>query len=256
MRENRVKRTLAEGGTSLGTMVFEFDTPGIGRIAAEAGAEFVVYDMEHTGWTTETIRRLMATTRASEIVPMVRVPATQYHFIAQVLDAGALGVMVPMVETAEQAEDIVRFAKYPPVGRRGAAFTVAHDDYTGGDVTAKIESANREVLLLPQIETVLGLENVDAIAAIEGIDVLWIGHFDLTASMGIPAQFDHPDFHAAVDKVVEACRRHGKVAGIMAGDVQTGRTWLERGFRALAYWGDLWIYCAALRQGLAALRDR
>ena len=255
MRENRVKRTLAAGGTSLGTMVFEFDSPGIGRIAAQAGAEFVCYDMEHTGWTSETVRRLMATTRSAEIVPMVRVPATQYHFVAQALDCGALAIMVPMVESAEQAQDIARFARYPPLGRRGAAFTVAHDDYTGGDVHQKMESANREVLLLAQIETVAGLEQVDAIAAVEGIDVLWIGHFDLTASMGIPAQFDHPDFHAAVDRVVEACGRHGKTAGIMAGDVATGREWLRRGFRALAYSGDLWIYGAALAQGLAALRE-
>ena len=256
MRENRVKRALAEGSTSLGTMVFEFDSPGMGRIAAEAGAEFVCYDMEHTGWTTETIRRLMATTRSAEIVPMVRVPATEYHFIARALDCGAMAIMVPMVESAELAREIVRFAKYPPLGRRGAAFTVAHDDYTGGDVMTKMERANREGLLLAQIETVAGLEHVEAIAAVEGIDVLWIGHFDLTASLGIPGAFDHPTFHAAVDRVVEVCRRHGKTAGIMAGDVETGKEWLRRGFRALAYSGDLWIYGTALRQGLAALRER
>ena len=91
MRENAVKRKIAEGGVSLGTMVFEFDTTGIGRIAAEAGAEFVVFDMEHTGWTIETIRRLMATTRAADIMPMVRVPATQYHFLSRPLDVGAMG---------------------------------------------------------------------------------------------------------------------------------------------------------------------
>ena len=251
-----MKRKLAEGGTSLGTMVFEFDSPGIGRIAAEAGAEFVCYDMEHTGWTSETIRRLMATTRSAEIVSMVRVPATQYHFIAQALDCGAMALMIPMVETPEQAQDIVRFAKYPPQGRRGAAFGVAHDDYTGGDVMAKMESANREGLLVTQIETALGVENVEAIAAVEGIDVLWIGHFDLTASLGIPAQFGHPDFLAAVDRVVAACARHGKAAGIMAGDVPTGKQWLDKGFRALAYSGDLWIYGTALKEGLAALQER
>lgn len=255
MRDNPVKRTLAEGGVSLGTMVFEFDSTGIARIAAEAGAEFVVFDQEHTGWTTETIRRLMATCGAANLVPMARVPATQYHLLSQVLDCGAMGLMVPMVETVEQAQDIVRFAKYPPQGRRGTAFGVAHDDYSGGDVAAKMVSANREIALLIQIETVLGLENVEAIAAVEGVDVLWIGHFDLTVSMGIPAQFDHPRFHAAVDRVVAACRRHGKTAGIMAGDVQTGKQWLSRGFRAIAYSGDLWIYGAALKAGLDALRE-
>ena len=138
MRENSVKRRLAEGGTSLGTMVFEFDSSGIARIAAEAGAEFAVFDQEHTGWTSETIRRLMATCGAANLVPMVRVPATQYHLLSQALDCGAMGLMIPMVETAEQAQDIVRFTKYPPQGRRGAAFGVAHDDYAGGDVVAKM----------------------------------------------------------------------------------------------------------------------
>jgi 2-keto-3-deoxy-L-rhamnonate aldolase RhmA len=256
MRANGVKRTLRDGGVSLGTMVFEFNTPGIGRIVAEAGAEFVVYDMEHTGWSIETIRSLMATTRAAEVVPLVRVPATQYHLLSRPLDVGAMGLMVPMVESAEQAALIVRSAKYPPLGGRGAAFGIAHDDYVGGDVVAKMESANAETLILAQIETAAGVERVDEIAAVEGVDVLWIGHFDLTASLGIPAQFDHPDFLGAVERVVAACGRHGKTAGIMAGDVAGAAAWLDQGFRAVAYSGDLWIYQEALRQGLAELRGR
>ncbi len=98
MRANTVKHVLAAGGTSVGTMVFEFNTTGIGRIAASAGAEFVIFDMEHTGWSTETIRMLMATTRAADTIPLVRVPATQYHLLSRPLDVGAMGLMVPMVE--------------------------------------------------------------------------------------------------------------------------------------------------------------
>ena len=254
MRPNTVKRTLLAGGSSIGTMVFEFSTTGIGRIAADGGAEFVVFDMEHTGWDTETIRMLIATTRAADTIPMVRVPATQYHLISRPLDMGAMGIMVPMVEDADQARLIAHSAKYPPMGGRGCAFVVAHDDYAGGDVFAKMESANAEGLLVAQIETVTGLENVEAIAATPGIDVLWIGHFDLTASMGIAAQFDHPDFLAALDRVVAACEAAGKVPGIMAGTVEAGRQWLDRGFRAIAYSGDLWIYKQALAEGIAALR--
>jgi len=254
MRENSVKRALASGSTSLGTMVFEFPTTGIGRIAAEAGAEFVIYDMEHTGWSIETIRALMATSRAAGTVPMVRVPATEYHLISRPLDVGAMGIMVPMVESAEQARKIVDFAKYPPLGHRGSAFGVAHDDYTGGDIIAKMASANENLLLIAQIETAAGIENVDAIAAVEGIDVLWIGHFDLTNFLGIPGQFTHPTYLAAVEKMLEACRTRGKAAGIMCGDVATGQAQLAQGFRALAYSGDLWIYQQALREGLGALR--
>ena len=219
MRENRVKRALLSGQRSLGTMIFEFPTTGIGRIAAEAGAEFVIYDMEHTGWSMETIRALMASSRAADLAPMVRIPATQYNLIARPLDVGAMGLMVPMVETAEQAQLIVDSAKYPPTGKRGAAFGVAHDDYTGGDIIAKMHEANENVLLIAQIETVKGVENVDEIAAVPGIDVLWIGHFDLTNSMGIPGQFTHPDYLQAAERVLEACNRHGKAGGMMAGDV-------------------------------------
>jgi 2-keto-3-deoxy-L-rhamnonate aldolase RhmA len=119
MRPNHVKRKIQSGGTSIGTFVFEFNTTGIGRIAAEAGAEFTVFDMEHTGWTIETIRLLVATTRSTGMIPLVRIPATEYHFLARALDMGALGIMVPMVESAAQATAMVAGAKYPPLGRRG-----------------------------------------------------------------------------------------------------------------------------------------
>ena len=254
MRANRVKRALQDDERSLGTMVFEFPSTGIARVAAEAGAEFIIYDMEHTGWSIETIRNLMASSRAADLVPMVRVPATEYHLISRPLDVGAMGIMVPMVESEAQARRIVESAKYPPVGRRGAAFGVAHDDYTGGDIIAKMTASNEEVLLIAQIETARGLENVDAIAAVPGIDVLWIGHFDLTNSLGIPGQFSHPTYLQAVERVLEACRSHNKIPGIMAGSVTDGQALLARGFKALAYSGDLWLYQTALREGLDALR--
>ena len=255
MKENPVKAKILQGGVSLGTFVFEFNTTGIARILAEAGAEFIVFDMEHTGWSVETIRGLMATVPTSRTIPMVRIPATEYHFVARVLDVGAMGIMVPMVETAAQAETIVRAAKYPPVGRRGAAFGVAHDDYRGGDITTKMTDANEHGLLIAQIETARGVENVDAIAAVSGIDVLWIGHFDLTNSLGIPGQFDHADFTEAVKRVVAACEKHGKVAGFMAADADNAKALLRQGFRILAYGGDLWIYQQALQSGIHAVRE-
>lgn len=254
MRFNQVKSKLRDGGTSIGTFMFEFNTTGIARIAAEAGSEFAVFDMEHTGWSVETIRMLIATSRVTSIPAFVRVPATEYHFIARVLDMGAMGIMVPMVESEEQALRIVNSAKYPPLGRRGAAFGVAHDDYTSGDIIEKINSANREQLLIAQIETAAGINNVEAIAAVPGIDVLWIGHFDLTNSLGIPGQFTHPNFVAALERVVRACRQHNKVPGFMASDVENGKALLRQGFRMLAYSGDLWLYQQAVRQGIAALQ--
>lgn len=253
MRPNHVKRKLTAGGTSIGTFIFEFNTTGIGRIVAEAGADFAVFDMEHTGWNIESIRMLVATSRSTNLIPYVRIPATEYHFIARSLDMGAMGIMVPMVESAQQAQTIVASAKYPPIGRRGAAFGIAHDDYTGGDIVQKITTANSETHLIAQIETAAGVENVNAIAAVDGIDVLWIGHFDLSNSLGIPGQFDHPRFREALDTVLTACRQHQKVPGFMAGGIDNGKSLLDQGFRMLAYGGDLWLYQQAVRDGVAAL---
>lgn len=254
MRPNAVKAKLAAGGTALGAFMFEFATTGIARLAADAGAEFAVFDMEHSGWSIETIRMLLATCGGTSLVPLVRVPTTEYDLIARALDMGAAGIMVPMVESAEQARRIVEFAKYPPIGRRGAAFGIAHDDYTGGDTLAKIAAANRETLLIAQVETAAGVRHVEEIAAVEGIDVLWIGHFDLSNSLGIPVQFTHPLFQDAVAKVLAACVTHRKTAGFMCADVADGRALLAKGFRMLTYSGDLWLYQQALRSGLAELR--
>jgi len=252
MKSNRVKRVLADGGTALGTMVFEFGTTGIGRIVATSGADFVIFDMEHTGWSTETLKSLFASCGGTDLVPMARVPAAQYHLIARALDVGAMGIMVPMVESEEQARLVAQSAKYPPVGRRGAAFGVAHDDYTGGDVVDKIRSANAEGLL---IETAAGLEQVDRIADVDGIDVLWIGHFDLTNSLGIPADFEHPTYLAAVERVLDACRRNSRAAGFMVASPEEAHAKLDQGFRCLAYWGDLWIYQQALSAAMQRIRS-
>ena len=254
MKPNDVKTRINSGEVSLGTFAFEFNTTGIGRLASGAGAEFIVYDMEHTGWTIETIRMLIATTPKDKCVPMVRVPTTEYDFVARALDMGAMGIMVPMVENAEQAATIAAAAKYPPLGRRGAAFGISHDDYEGSDILETIASANRESLLIAQIETVQGLNNIDAIAQVEGIDVLWIGHFDLTNSMGIPGQFDHPNFKSAVSRVAESCRERGKIGGFMASDAENARWLIDQGFTMIALGGDLWLYQQALSTQLRAVR--
>jgi 2-dehydro-3-deoxyglucarate aldolase/4-hydroxy-2-oxoheptanedioate aldolase len=256
MRINQVKKTLRDGGLSIGTMVFEFNTTGIGRLAAASGAEFVLFDMEHTGWSVETIRMLLATSVSANTVPLVRIPATDYQFVARVLDMGAMGIMVPMVQDAEQARNLVNFAKYPPVGHRGGAFGISHDNYEDGPAVDKMTSANDEILLIAQIETVSGLENVEQIAAVDGIDVLWIGQTDLSNSMGIPAQFEHPDFQAAVDRIVSVARAAGKAAGYMGMSLDECENLYQKGFRCLAYSGDLWLYQEILGESISALRQR
>lgn len=255
MPAQSIRQRLQTGETVLGTMMFEFNTTGVARIAAAAGAEFAVFDMEHTGWSVETIRMLIATTPRPELVPIVRIPACEYHFVARVLDMGARGIMVPMVESVEQARRLVESAKYPPEGRRGAAFTIAHDGYRNDPIPEVMASANADGLLIAQIETAAGLDNVEQIAAVPGIDVLWIGLFDLTSSLGIPGQLQHPRTQAAIERVLAACQEHSKVPAVLVNSIPEGLAQIQAGFRMIAYGGDLWLYQAALRKGLTALRD-
>lgn len=227
---SHLKPVLMSGEVVAGAMIFEFFTPGISRILANAGARFAIYDMEHTGLGFETLKWLFATTRGLEMEPMVRVPTGEYTWIARALDLGARGVMVPMVESLEQAEALARACRYPPEGRRGAAFGFAQCDYLGGDVAEKMRDYHARTLLIAQIETERGLQNVEAIAAVDGVDVLWVGHFDLSNFMGIPGQFDHPDFLAAMKHVAQVAKKHGKIAGFMA----TDKAWVERA-KAMGY---------------------
>jgi 2-dehydro-3-deoxyglucarate aldolase/4-hydroxy-2-oxoheptanedioate aldolase len=256
MRDNPVKSRIAAGGHAFGAMIFEFFTPGIAQICKAAGAEFILFDMEHTAVSTETLRQQMALCRGLGIAPFVRVPATEYDFIARMLDVGAMGIMVPMVDTAEQAAFVASCCRYPPLGRRGAAFGVAHDDFEPGSVLEKIQRANERTLVICQIETAVGAQNCDAIAAVPGVDVLWLGHFDLTNFMGIPAQFDHPRYLEAVNAVVAACDRHGKTAAFMASDRQWMQDYLARGFRLMAYGLDISIFQNALAEGLQFMRSQ
>jgi 2-dehydro-3-deoxyglucarate aldolase/4-hydroxy-2-oxoheptanedioate aldolase len=256
MRDSRVKQTLQSGGVAMGVMCLEFATTGIGAISAAAGAQFAVYDMEHTGWGLETIRMLTSTAKAAQLETLVRVPTTDYHFIAHALDVGATGLVIPLVADAEQARFAVQCAMYPPRGRRGCAFAMAHDEFRAGDLQAKMRHTNENLLVVAQIETVQGLDNVEQIAAVDGIDALWIGQFDLTTSMGIPGQFDHPRFADATKRVVDACHRHGKAATLAVMDPEALANGPSSGFRLLVYAGDLWIYQQALRRCFRLIRDR
>jgi len=254
MQDNPVKDKLAAGGLAFGSMIFEFFTPGIARICANAGAEFVLYCMEHTGASFETLKPQFLLARALGVVPLVRVPTGEYTWIARALDAGALGVMVPLVDSAAQAREIVRMTRYPPEGRRGAAFGFAHDDYCAGDPVEKMRAIHRRTLVICMIETQNALDEVEAIAATPGVDVLWLGHFDLTNFLGIPGDFSHPRYREAVERIAQAAARHGKAAGYMAADAALGREYLAHGYRMLATGTDPALLEAAIGRTLAAWR--
>ncbi len=256
MIETGLRAKLAKGGTALGQMTFEFFTPGLSQIMANAGCDFVILDTEHAGVGIDTIKSQVAYARGTGLAPLVRVTGTHYHLIASMLDAGVHGIMVPMVETAEQARKIASWCRYRPEGVRGLAFGMPHDDYAGGDHVPKMKAANQRTLTIALIETVAGIDNVDAIMATPGIDVGWMGHYDLTNAMGIDGQFDHPRYKSAVKKLVQACTKHKKAAGFLCGDVKTGKQYLKAGFRMLCYGTDIGVFQGALAAGISGLKGK
>jgi 2-keto-3-deoxy-L-rhamnonate aldolase RhmA len=251
MRENPLKAILAAGRPIIGLMCFEFSTTGIARLADAAGADFVLYDMEHTGWSIETVRHLLAATRGSRVTPLVRISEAQRHLVSRPLDLGALGVMLPMTESAGDARSLVEFARFPPGGTRGVG--VYHADDLADGLATSLARANREQLLIAQIETVAGVEAAGEIAAVEGIDLIWIGQFDLSTALGVPGEFGHPLHTAAVERILSAAAAAGKPVGALATSVADAHELLRQGYRAVAY-GDSLLFTDALTRALGELR--
>jgi 2-keto-3-deoxy-L-rhamnonate aldolase RhmA len=254
MRVDALKAMSRSKSAKFGHFVVEFATPGIGHILKSAGCDFVLLDMEHSGFAIETVKSAVRYMQAAELPMIVRVPSKEYHHIARICDMGAEGVMAPMVGSAAEAQRIVNSMKYYPDGFRGVAPQVAHDDYRPGPVADKLRDANKRTTLFAQIETAQGVENVMEIAAVPGVDCLWIGHFDLSVSLGIPGQFDHPSYVEANERIVKAARKHKKALGRLVPTVDEGVRLNKAGFDFICYSGDVWVLHNALAEAIQGLR--
>jgi len=242
-----LRQRLKQGDVLLGQMVLELFTPGIGPMLAACGLEFVIFDMEHGRCDIGLLAEMIASCRGCGIVPLARVPDAEFAPLSRVLDLGARGVMVPRVETREQAEEIVHQLKYAPLGKRGVALGVAHDSYRAGGAEY-FAKANEETLVILLLETEKAFENLESIVSVPGVDVAWVGHYDLTASMGIPAQFDHPRLLGAMDALVAACRRHGVAPGFLPATPEAAAHWIDKGFRMISLGSDIGVFLEGVRQ--------
>jgi len=255
MKPNRVRELLIEGKVPVGHMIDEFATRGIAKIVQGAGVDFVLLDMEHGGIGFSRIADLLAWFKATPVAPFVRVPSAGYHFIARVMDAGAMGVMVPNVLDAEHAKRINGAMRFAPEGYRGLGLGMAHNNYLPPNPVEYMAEANRNNLVICQIESVQGVENAEAIAALPGTDVLWVGHFDLSQSMGIVGQFHHEKFLDALRRVAQAAHKNGKAAGIQPGTIEQAREWMELGYNLISFSSDFNVYRAALQSSVEKLRE-
>jgi 2-keto-3-deoxy-L-rhamnonate aldolase RhmA len=231
--ENKVKQKLRKGQPTFGSWIMIGDL-ACAEIMAGAGFDWITVDMEHTPITYETLPVLLSGIRAYGAESFVRIEDNNPAVIKRVLDCGASGIIVPLINSAEEAQAAVRAAKYPPQGIRGVSLGRASG--YGNNFQDYFESINEEVLVLAQIEHYLAVDRIEEILGVEGLDGIFLGPYDLSGSMGIVAQFDHPRMAAARKRVIEASRKAGKAVGIHevrpeAGPVQA---LLEEGFNFIA----------------------
>jgi len=241
------RQRLQNGDVLLGQLLLEFFTPGIGPMLDACGLDFVIYDMEHGRCDIGMLEQMIASCRGSNIVPMARVPDLNFAPLSRALDLGARGVMVPRVETRQQAEEIVRQLKYAPQGKRGVALGVAHDLYRAAGAEF-FPQANDETTVIIQVETVKAFENLEAIVSVPGVDVAWIGHYDLTVSMGIPAQFDHPTLLQAMDELLAVCKKHRVAPGFLPPTQEVALHWIKKGFRMMSLGSDIGVFLDGMRR--------
>ncbi len=254
-RPDPLRARLLRAETVVGTMAFEFFTPGLVPVLEAAGCAYVILDMEHSAVSIETIKQQIAAARGLNIEPWVRISQKNYATVAGVLDAGAKGIMAPMVETVSEAEDLVAWARYRPEGRRGLAFGVGHDAYRGNDAIVRMQQSNAETVMIALLESERGIENAGAILATPGMDVGWLGHFDLTNDLGITADFTHPRFLSAVDQLVAAGKMSGKALGFADGSIERVRAFAAKGFNVLGYANDVAALRTEIARGLAQITE-
>ena len=219
------------------------------RLAAQMRFDWVLIDLEHGAGSEAALPNLLIAAEGTDCAPIVRVVSNNPDSIKRALDLGAVGVMVPYVSTAQQAIAAASYTHYPPLGARGVAGLTVATDY-GLSVEQYHREANQKVLTVVQIETGEAIENADAIAAVDNVDVLFVGPLDLSYNLGCPKNYDHPDHVAARDTVVAACRKHGKAAGILS-TLEKAQEYYDQGFTFVAVGSDGW----ALRDGLQRLKD-
>ena len=217
-----------------GAMIFDFFSPGIPYVIKNSGCEFVIYDMEHGGLTLDKFKELSLISKAIGLNPMIRIPEISYNYIARSLDLGADGVMIPMINDQKEALKIVKYSKYPPLGRRGAGFGFAHNEYKIENSIDVMEYANKTLVNIIQIENESGLKNIEEIAKIDYIDCLWVGHFDLSNFLGVPGQFDSKLYLNAINNIVKAGMKYKKSLGIMVSTKEEMNFYSDLGFNIIA----------------------
>lgn len=254
MQRNAVKEKLKAGECVYGTSLEDCLDPEMTMVLAASGLDFFFVDTEHCTATFAQIQGLCRAGRSASLIPLVRVTQNVPHLLSRTADVGAMGIIIPRVHSAEDARAAIQALKFPPLGRRGYGLRTTITDLQGGPAAQQVESCNRESMVVLQIESKQGLEAVESIAAVPGVDALFIGPYDLTLSMGIIEQFDNPIFWQAVDRVFQAATHNGIAAGLQTGNMDLLLEARKRGGRFLMYSSDTGVLLSGYKQAMKQLK--
>jgi 4-hydroxy-2-oxoheptanedioate aldolase len=254
---NPARERLAKGELSLGIGLRQARTVDIAAVMASCGYDWLFLDLEHGSMPLDTAVQISVAALGAGISPLVRVPARQYSLATRALDGGALGIVMPHVDTAEEARAVAAHLKYPPLGHRSVGGPQPYLGFRAVPLAEATATMNRETLVVVMLETPQAIANADAIAAVEGIDVLLIGTNDLCMEMGIAGQLGHAEVARAYERVIAACRRHGKhpgMGGVYVEDLLT--KYIGLGMRMILAGNDLGMMMAGAMQRAKFLRER
>lgn len=256
MRENCVKKKLAAGERVYGTLVGDLRSLSIPQMMASAGFDFIMYDTEHSGFSTETISELIIACRAAGIVSLIRIPSNKYeHHFSRPLDMGAQGLVVPNILNTIEVKNVMSRTKYFPEGQRGMALSRIHSDFSGKSASEIIKEANDNLLIMIQIESKEAIEQIEEILSVPGIDSVLIGPGDLSQSLGIPGQIEHELEIEYIKRTLKACQKKGVPCGISVGNINWARRWLKEGMNFLLYMSDIKMVMKSAREAITDLRN-
>ena len=251
---NPVTRALREGRVCIGACSISFPGIPLAQLFARSGFNFFYVDMEHSQVDYHELAGIAAAAKLAGITPIAGTTSHADHLIARPLDAGAMGVIVPHVSTPEQTADIVKWAKYAPDGERGLLGMGVHTGFETPDGTAWVEAQNREVLVAIKVESALGIENIEAIAAVPGLDAILVGPGDLSATMGIPEQMRHPRVIEAIERMLAAVKAVGIAGGPHVSSPEEAVAWAEKGATFMSFSYDGGLLARAATEGMSAIR--
>jgi len=249
-----LKKRLKKGELVVGLMISELRNPNFVYMLALNGYDFFIIDNEHGAYSPETVSDIIAAARGAGIAPIVRIPEIRRETILKPLDSGAAGLLIPQVNTVEQAREVIHHAKYPPDGNRGVALRRPHNLYKKVVPADYLREANEETLIAVQVENPQSIQNLPEIAGVPGVDVAFVGPFDLSVSLGIPGEVNHPRETEAIDKVLAVCLPKKIAVGIQLFDVPSIKSWVQKGMRLISYSSDSALLADAAAAGVAEIK--